>query len=548
MLSRRPAARCAAATALCLALATAGLATEPVDHAAVSRIRHEGLRNSQIMKTLAQLTDTLGPRLTGSAGLRSANEWTRQQFADWGLADPRLEAWEFGRGWSFSKSAVRMVAPRVAVLSALPKAWTPGTAGPVRGEAVFLKLESDEDLEEQKGKLAGRVILLDETRPPRPGAAAEEGKEETRPELRRYDHDQLAELESYEIPAERSDREGFRERAVRRHEMRAKLADFLVAEKAVALVSMSSRRGGILGVQGGGNWETVENDGIPAVVMTHEHFNRIKRLLDRGEKVEIELEIEAVFEGGDGKVFNTLAEIPGSDPKAGYVLAGAHLDSWHTADGATDDATGVAVVMEAARILKTLGVKPKRAIRFALWSGEEQGLLGARAYVRQHLATRPEPTDPRQRALPPWLRRPTWPIQPLPEHARLHGYFNYDAGSGKVVGISAQENAAVVPIFRAWLEPVADLGATVVTMNNERGSTDHMAFDEQGLPAFCFIQDALDYSTRTHHTQLDTYDYAKRDDLVQSAVVMATFLYHAAQRPEPLPRKPLPEAPRESPK
>ena len=547
MRCRRAVARCAVVAALDLAVAAAALAVEPVDHATISRIRHEGLRNSQLMKTLAQLTDTLGPRLTGSAGLRAANDWTRQQFADWGLANPRLEGWDFGRGWHFSKSAVRMVAPRVAVLSALPKAWTPGTAGPVRGEAVFLKLESDEDLEKHKGKLAGKVILLDETRPPRPGAGAEEGKEELRPELRRYDDEQLAELATYDIPAERSDREGFRDRAVRRHEMRAKLADFLVAEKAVALVSMSSRKGGILGVQGGGSWERVENDGLPAVVMANEHFSRVKRLLDSGQRVEIELEIEAAFEDGDGKVFNTVAEIPGSDPRAGYVLAGAHLDSWHAADGATDDATGVAVVMEAARILKTLGVKPKRAIRFALWSGEEQGLLGARAYVRDRLATRPEPTDPQQRELPRSLRRPTWPIQRLPEHAQLHGYFNYDGGSGRVVGISAQENAAVVPIFRAWMEPLADLGATVVTMNNE-GSTDHVAFDEHGLPAFCFIQDDLDYGTRTHHTQLDTYDYAKRDDLVQSAVVMATFLYHAAQRPEPLPRKPLPEAPRENPK
>jgi Zn-dependent M28 family amino/carboxypeptidase len=282
---------------------------------------------------------------------------------------------------------------------------------------------------------------------------------------------------------------------------------------------------------------------VPAVVMSSEHFNRVKRLLADDVKVEIELDVAAGFETGDGKTYNTLADIPGSDPKAGYVMAGGHLDSWHGGDGATDDGAGVAVVMEAARILKAIGVKPKRGIRFALWSGEEQGLLGSLAYVRSHLASRPPSTDPKELQLPLFLRKPTWPIQPLPEHAQLHGYFNYDGGGGKVVGISAQENAAAVPIFRAWSEPLADLGVTVVTMRN-MGSTDHVSFDENGLPAFNFEQDDLDYETRTHHTQLDTYDHLKREDLMQSAVVMATFLYEAAQRPDPLPRKPMPQAPK----
>ncbi len=519
-------------------------AAEPVDHATIARIRDEGLRRSEVMATLAHLTDRIGPRLTGSAALRAANDWTRDRFTAWGLRDARLEGYDFGRGWNFSQSAVRMLAPRPAVLTALPKAWTPGTNGPVLGEAIFAKLENDEDLEKLEGKLQGKVVFLDETRNPRGGAAQDDSKEETRPELRRYSTDELEELERYEIPADRSS-EGWKERALRRWEMRAKLADFLVAEKALATVSMSSRKGGILGVQAGGSWDEVANDGVTALVMTNEHFSRVRRLLDQGVQVEIEVNVEAAFESGDGKSYNTLAEIPGSNPAAGYVMAGAHLDSWHGADGATDDGAGVAVVMEAARILQTLGVKPKRAIRFALWSGEEQGLFGSLAYVRDHLATRPEPTDPKQLELPRNLRKPTWPIQPRPEHARLHGYFNYDGGSGKVVGISAQENAAVVPIFRAWLEPLADLGATVVTMNNE-GSTDHVTFDDHGLPGYCFLQDRLDYQTRTHHTQLDTYDYAKREDLMQSAVVMATFLYQAAQRPEPLPRKPMPQAPREA--
>jgi hypothetical protein len=524
------------------ALAAPLAASEPIDYATIGRIRDEGLRHSQIMETLEHLSDVLGPRLTGSAALRAANDWTRQQLADWGLSDPRLEGYDFGRGWHFEKSAVRMLTPRVAVLSALPKAWTPGTDGPVRGEAISAKLESDEDIDKLKGKLAGKVLFLEETRFTRPGSDPEEA--ERLPELRRNSPQDLEEMLRYEIPAARSGGgEGWKERAMKRYQMRAKLADFLVAEKAVALVSSSMRGNGILGVQQGGMWEKVANDGIPAVVMSSEHFNRVKRMLDDGVKVEIELDVAAGFEDGDGKSYNTLADIPGADPKAGYVMAGGHLDSWHAGDGATDDGAGVAVVMEAARILKAIGVKPKRGIRFALWSGEEQGYFGSLAYVTNHLASRPEPSDPKEQDLPRFLRKATWPIQPRPEHAQLHGYFNYDGGGGKVVGISAQENAAVLPIFRAWLEPLADLGATVVTMNNE-GSTDHVPFDDVGLPAFCFEQDSLDYETRTHHTQLDTYDHLKREDLMQSAVVMATFLYEAAQRPEPLPRKPLPQAPR----
>jgi carboxypeptidase Q len=528
---------------LVLCLAAPLCAAEPVDDAAIGRIRDEGLRHSQIMQTLEHLSDAIGPRLTGSASLKVANDWTRQQFAAWGLADARLEGYDFGRGWHFEKSTVRMLAPRIAVLSALPKAWTPGTAGPVRGEAIMAKLESDEDLAAFKGKLAGKVVFLEETRFTRPGAP--EVDPDSLPAVRRHDQAELDAMARYEIPAARGGGEGWKERAMKRYQMRAKLAAFLIGEKAVATVSTSPRANGILGVQQGGIWEKTESDGIPGLVMSSEHFNRVKRLLEEGTPVELEVDVDAGFEEGDGKSYNTLADIPGSDPKAGYVMAGAHLDSWHTGDGATDDGAGVAVVMEAARILKTIGAKPRRSIRFALWSGEEQGYFGSLAYVHEHLATRPEPTDSKELALPPFLRKPTWPIQTLPEHAQLQGYFNYDGGGGKIVGISAQENAAAAAIFRGWIEPLRDLGVSVVTMNNQ-SSTDHVPFDDDGLPAFCFEQDDLDYETRTHHTQLDTFDHVKREDLMQSAVVMASFLYQAAQRPEPLPRKPLPKAPRDA--
>jgi Zn-dependent M28 family amino/carboxypeptidase len=265
----------------------------------------------------------------------------------------------------------------------------------------------------------------------------------------------------------------------------------------------------------------------------------VVRLLDAGKTVELEIDVEASFLDGERPGHNVLAEIPGGDLAGEVVLAGAHLDSWHAGTGATDNAAGCAVVMEAARILEALGVEPRRTIRFALWSGEEQGLLGSRAYVEEHLATRPDPTDPDELALPRRLRRPTWPIEPRPGHARFSGYFNLDNGSGKIRGIWAQENAAVVPIFEAWLAPFADLGATTVTMRNT-SSTDHVPFDRVGLPGFQFVQDGLDYFSRTHHSHLDTYDHLSEADLVQASVVLASFLYHAAMRDDPLPRKPMP--------
>jgi carboxypeptidase Q len=296
-------------------------AAEPVDDAAIGRIRDEGLRHSQIMQTLEHLSDTIGPRLTGSSRLKVANDWTRQQFADWGLADARLEGFDFGRGWHFEKSAVRMLAPRIAVLSALPKAWTPGTGGPARGEAIMAKLESDEDLAAFKGKLAGKVVFLEETRFTRPGAP--EVDPDSLPAVRRHDQTELDAMARYEIPAARGGAEGWKERAMKRYQMRAKLAAFLIGEKAVATVSTSPRGNGILGVQQGGTWEKTESDGVPGVVMSSEHFNRVKRLLEEGTPVEIEVDVDAGFEEGDGRSYNTLADIPGSDPKTGYVMAGA---------------------------------------------------------------------------------------------------------------------------------------------------------------------------------------------------------------------------------
>jgi carboxypeptidase Q len=502
-----------------------------VDLEMVTRIRNEGLRHSQVMETVTHLTDGIGPRLTGSPQMKEANEWTRKKLEEWGLANAHLEAYPFGRGWSFSKSAVRMVAPREVPLSAIPKAWTPGTEGPLRGEVMRVDLESEKDFEQYKGKLAGKILFLEGSR---------ESEDPEEPGVRRYSREELDGLAAFEAEEERE--EGWRRRAFERQNRRRAMAEFLSAEKVAATVERSGRLHGVVRVVAGGSWEPGESPGVPALVMSREHYNKVIRMLDAGRPVELEVDVAARFHDEDTRAYNTIAEIPGTDKKLEIVMAGAHLDSWHAATGATDNAAGVAVVMEAVRILKALGVKPRRTIRVALWSGEEQGYGGSLAYTKEHFATRPEPTDPEQKKLPERFREDTWPLVLKPEHARLSAYFNLDNGTGKIRGIYAEENAAVKPIFEAWLTPFADLGADTVTLRRT-GGTDHVPFDRIGLPGFQFIQDQMDYSTRTHHTHLDDLDHIRADDLKQASVIMASFLYHAAMRPEMLPRKPLPQEP-----
>jgi carboxypeptidase Q len=531
--------RLAPALALCLLAslpAAPARAEEPVDLDMVNRIRDEGFHRSQVMDTLFHLTDVLGPRLTGSPGQRAASEWARRRLESWGLENARLEPYEFGLGWSFRRSEVRMTAPSEALMPALPKAWTPGTAGPVRGEAIRADLEDEEDFEKVRGKLAGKVVLLDEAR---------DRRDATQPTVERWTDKGLVGLGAFEIPEEPSG-EGWPERARKRWERRLALDAFLAEEGALATLDVSSRDNGVIRISSGGSWRPGETARVPQLVMAAEPYHRILRLLDKGQTVELELDIEARFHDDDPNAHNTLAEIPGTDLRDEVVLLGAHLDSWHGGTGATDDAAGCAVVMEAARILKALGVRPRRTLRVALWTGEEQGIFGSYAYVEKHLATRPEPTEPEAAKLPRWLRDETWPITPRPAHARFAGYFNLDNGGGRIRGIYTQGNAAVAPIFRAWLAPFADLGATTVT-TNDTGGTDHLPFDQVGLPGFQFIQDEMDYGSVTHHTDQDTYDHVEREDLMRSAVILASFAWHAANREEPLPRKPMPRAPAEAP-
>ena len=517
--------------AIFLTITTTLTAADNPDLQIVTRIRQEGFRNSKVMDVAQSLTDVLGPRLTGSPGMKKANEWTRDKLMEFGLANAHLEGYEFGRGWSAESTMVRMTAPETQQLYALPKAWSPSTNGVIRGKVVKVKLETKDDLEKNKGKLAGAIVMIAEPR---------ELKTPDKAALERYDDEELAKLAEYQIPASRDDA---RTRELRtRREFRRALAQFAMDEKIAAIVDSGTGDfgGGVFRVSSSGTWRNDEPLGVPSVGIAPEHYGRIARLIDKKIDVELEIDIKTQFHDADRNAYNTIAEIPGTDKKGEIVMVGAHLDSWHTSTGATDNAAGVATVMEAARILKSLGIAPKRTIRVALWSGEEQGLLGARAYVKEHFAARAEPKDPEQAKLPFSQRTEKTPLIVKPAHAKISAYFNMDNGTGRVRGLYAQENAAAAPIFTAWLAPLHDIGATTVTMRNTQ-STDHIPFDEVGIPGFQFIQDDVEYSTRTHHTNWDSYERLQREDLMQAAVVMATVVWEAANRPEMIPRKPLPQ-------
>ncbi|MDQ5872663.1 MAG: M20/M25/M40 family metallo-hydrolase, partial [Acidobacteriota bacterium] len=359
---------------------------ERVDLDMVTRIRQEGFRNSKVMETASALTDGIGPRLTGSPGMKKSNEWTRDKLAEWGLVNAHLESYPFGRGWSYESVSIRMVSPAVVPLQALPKAWSPGTNGPVRGRAVLAKLATREDLAAQKGKLKGLIVLTGEMR---------EVKPQDKPALERYDDEALDELERYEIPSARTpfSPEDYR----RRREFRRALNRFLEEEKPLAVIDPGTKDGGTFHVQQGGSWRKDDPIGVPALVMAIEHYGRIARLLEKKEPVELELDVKARFHDDDPMAYNTVAELPGTDKSGELVMLGAHMDSWHGATGATDNAAGVAAAMEAVRILKAVGAKPRRTIRIALWSGEEQGLYGSEKYVMEHFASKPLPADPKER-------------------------------------------------------------------------------------------------------------------------------------------------------
>jgi hypothetical protein len=513
------------------ALAQERLSQETLD--TISKIRYEGFRNSKIMDLATGLFDQIGPRLTGSPNMKKANEWTRDKLKEFGLENAKLEPWSpFGRGWSNEYSNVRMLSPDVATFIAYPKAWTPGTDGPVRGQAVRVVIRGPQDLARYKGKLAGKIVILGEDA---------EVKPSTEPLYERYNQKTLGELEQYQIPAERD------VTRLREFQMRARIQrqinKFFDDEKVLALIdhSRGAINGGTVFVQQGGSYKVGQTAGTPQLTMATEQWNRIARILAAKKDVELEINIKNTFYEDAMTQWNTTAEIPGTDKKDELVMVGAHLDSWHAGTGATDNGAGTIVMMEAMRILKALGIRPRRTIRIGLWSGEEQGLLGSQWYVSQHFATRPDSTDPERKGDPTIIRRDAGPIEKKPEQAKVSVYFNVDNGTGKIRGVYTQENAAVEPIFDVWMKPFRDLGMDTLTMRNT-GGTDHLSFDAAGIPGFQFIQDPIEYDTRTHHSNMDVYDRLQPDDLKQMAVIVASFVYMAAQRDQMFPRKPI-EAP-----
>lgn len=520
------------ALSVALVVACAANAQEKVDLDMTGKIRQEAFQRSQVMATLNHLTDVIGPRLTLSPAMLEANRWSRSKFTEWGLSNVHDEAIDdLGRGWVFTNASMEMLAPRAMPLHAIPKAWTPGTSGAVEGEAILVKLESKADLEKWKGKLKGKIVFTDDLRAYKPNEKSD---------FQRYDGATLEEMLAFPLPKARDIDPAMMARFRARMEMAPLINQFLIDEGVAATVSISSWNDGIVRVMGGGSRKAGESVGVPALVLMAEHYNTVMRALERKEPVKLRVNVDARFiDEANQPGYNTIAEIPGVGPqKNEVVMLGAHMDSWHAGAGANDNGAGVAVMMEAMRVLKAVGAKPNRTIRVALWTGEEQGLIGSQEYVKKHVAKFEEPKDPEQKAIPAFFRQNKGKLIKGNEYEKISAYYNLDNGSGKIRGIYAQENLAAAPIFQEWLKPWNGVGATIVTQRNT-GSTDHVSFDAVGVPGFQFVQDQLDYFSHVHHTDLDVQDHAVEDDLKQASAIIASFVYNTAMRPTKLPRKPV---------
>jgi len=503
---------------------------EKVDLETITRIRYEGFHNSKVTELASGLMDSIGERLTGSPNMKRANDWTRDKLTELGLSNAHLEAWgPFGRGWANQYVNARMTSPDITPLIVYAKAWTPGTSGVVTGKCIRANIEDKKDFDKYRGKLAGMIVIF--------GPDAEV-KPIVESPYKRLADDDLAKIGEYQIPGERPP---FRlAEMLRRRQFIKDLNQFFADEKVLAVIdhSRGTSGGGTVFVQSGGSYKPGETTTIPQLTMASEQWNRIARLLDQKKDVSVELNVTNSFYDDDPMQYDTIAEIPGTDRKDEVVMLGAHLDSWHAGTGATDNGAGSVVMMEAVRILKVLDVKPRRTIRIGLWSGEEEGLLGSQGYVEQHFGSRPPMEDPNMKGMPTLLRREAGPVTVKPDQAKVSAYFNVDNGTGKIRGVYLQENEAVAPIFESWMKPFKDLGMTTLTMRNT-GGTDHLSFDAVGIPGFQFIQDPIEYETRTHHSNMDVYDRLQPDDLKQMAVIVASFVFETAMRDQMMPRKPI---------
>lgn len=472
----------------CLLL-PAATAQEPIDRDIIAKIRDEGLNRSQVHATFAHFTEEIGPRLTASPAYKTAAEWAQGKLKEWGLGNPRLEAWEFGRGWTLDKFSIEMVEPRYMPLIGYPEAWSASTAGELTAAPVFLGDKKQDEIEQMRGKLKGTIVL-------------------SQPIQTSFEREDRPQPTMFDKPV-----------AIGQPRPPAGSAPFITPQNMARLlretgagVVLRPNRGehGTLFVLGRDNGEGA----LPSVVLSAEHYNMIARMIQRGLSVKLRVNVQTHFLTEDKNGYNVLAELPGSDPslRDEVVMIGGHLDSWHSSTGATDNADGAAVVMEAMRILKAIGAQPKRTIRMALWGGEEEGLLGSAKYVEKYLKG-----DANKAA-----------------HDKFSVYFNLDPGSGPIYGWYLENNEAVQPIFDAWLEPFRDLGARRNIIQGI-GNTDHLSFTRAGLPGFNPVQDYVNYDVRTHHTNMDTYERVRPADLQQCAVVLASFAYHAAVRAERIP-------------
>ena len=510
-------------TLLMAGMAGTALAQEPVNQTMNNRIREEGLHHSQVMDIAFNLTDVPGPRLAGSPGLKRAQDWAVNALKTWGMENVKREPWgKFGKGWEVQKNYAAMTDPYYHAIIAIPKAWTPGTNGPIKGEVVLIKADTITDLDKYKGKLAGKIVIFDaQPLPERP----------IRPDMARYTDEQLDGMAKATMQS--GGRRGGPRRGgpggnpfaamMRMRALRAQMSDFFVNEKVGLVLSQARGTDGTVFTTNGASYADTAKAVSPELETSAEDYQRILRLVKAGKTVKMEADIKTQFFTNDENGYDVVGEIPGTDPKLKdqIVMIGGHLDSWHAATGATDNGAGSAVMLEAMRILSRIGYHPKRTIRIALWSSEEQGLFGSRGYVANHFG------DPRT-------------MQLKPEQAKVSAYYNLDNGTGKIRGIYLQGDSAARDIFQAWLDPFKDLGATTVTINNT-GGTDHLSFDAVGIPGFQFIQDPMDYGSRTHHSNQDTYDRLVEDDLKQAATIVASFVYNTSERKDMIPRKPLPQ-------
>jgi carboxypeptidase Q len=506
--------RLATAIAVAVAIAAPLGAQETVDESVIAQIKLEGFQHSEVMNTLSWLSDVHGPRLTGSPGLQKAAEWARDQLTRWGLEHAALEPYgSIGRGWNLQRFDIEMTEPQFMRITGYPRAWSPATTSPIVGTPIVVEVKSKADFDKYRGKLRGAIVM---------NGRPEQADIGFKPEAERLTSEELNKMEGRIDPAPGSSPKSYWDEEEEFNKYLGDAVDvwkFFAAEGVAALIQPSAVAED---VRVDGFYDQKWHASYPGFVISREHYGRIMRMIDKKAPVTISLSVAAQFtENVEGT--NIVAELPGTDPvlKDEVVMLGGHFDSWHSATGATDNGAGSAAAMEAIRILKAIGVKPRRTIRLALWTGEEQDYFGSLGYVERHFG------DPKTMVL-------------KPEHATLAAYFNLDNGAGRIRGVNLQGNEAVRPIFDAWLKPFNYLDASTLTTLNT-GGTDHMPFDALGLPGFQFIQDPLNYETRAHHSNLDLYEEAIPDDLKQASVIMASFVYDAAMRDAKLPRKPLPK-------